>query len=125
MSYYFKINDKDFSMYVNALKVSTQHTYEMKTSANGADRITYKYNRKVIDVGIIPLNDEAMRSLLSEVNKFRVSISVRDPETNTLVENIDCIIPSNTVDYYTIQVGKVMYKAFNLQLKEVNYIGEA
>ena len=124
MSYYFKINDNDYSMYVNKLQVGTEHFYNMKSSANGADRISYKYKRRILDVGIIPLDDAAMTRLLTDVDKFRVSISFRDPLTNTLVEDMTCIIPNNIIEYYTIQVGNVKYKAFNLQIKEVNYIGE-
>lgn len=124
MSYFFKINDNDYSMYVNKLQVGTTHHYQQKSSANGADKITYKYKRRVIEVGIIPLDDAAMMRLMNDIDKFRVSISFRDPLTNTITENMSCIIPNNIVEYYTIQVGKVKYKAFSLQLQEVNYIGE-
>ena len=124
MSYFFKINDNDYSMYVNKLQIGTEHTYQQKSSANGADKITYKYKRRVIEVGIIPLDDATMMRFLSDVDKFRVSVSFRDPLTNTMVENMTCIIPNHIVDYYTIQVGNVKYKAFSLQLKEINYIGE-
>lgn len=124
MSYFFKINDNDYSMYVNKLQIGTEHFYQQKSSANGADKITHKYKRRTIEVGIIPLNDIAMMRFLTDVDKFRVSVSYRDPSTNTLVENVTCIIPNHIVDYYTIQVGNVKYKAFTLQLKEVNYIGE-
>lgn len=125
MSYYFKINGNDYSMYVNKLQVGTEHNYEMRTSAGGADRVTYKYNRKILEVGIIPLDSEAMARLLSDVNQFRVTVSFRDPITNAMVEDMPCIIPSNLVDYYTIQAGNVTYKAFSLSIREINYIGEA
>ena len=124
MSYIFKIDNHDYSMYVNKLQVGTEHHYQQKSSAGGADKITHKYKRRIIEVGIIPLDDAAMMSLLSDVDKFRVSVSFRDPLTNTLVENLSCIIPNHIVEYYTIQVGNVKYKAFSLQLQEVNYIGE-
>ena len=124
MSYFLKINDNDYSMYVNKLQVATQHHYQQESSASGADRITYKYKRRVIEVGIIPLDDAAMMNLMNDIDKFRVSVSFRDPLTNTITENMNCIIPNNIVEYYTIQVGKVQYKAFSLQLQEVNYIGE-
>ena len=124
MSYFFKINNNDYSMYVNKLQVGTEHHYTIKSSANGADRISYKYKRRVIEVGIIPLDDAAMLRLMSDVDQFRVTVSFRDPLTNTVVENMNCIIPNNIVEYYTIQVGNVKYKAFSLQLQEVNYIGE-
>lgn len=121
---FFKINDHDYSMYVNRLQVGTEHFYNLKSSANGADRVSHKYKRRVLSVGIIPLDDAAMANLLSDVDRFRVSVSFRDPSTNMLVENMTCIIPTNLVEYYTIQAGNVSYKAFTLQLNEVNYIGE-
>lgn len=124
MGYFFKINNNDYSMYVNQLTITTQHTFEQKTTAGGKDRITYRYSRRIIDVGIIPLNDTVMARLLNDADKFRVSVSFRDPKTNELVENLECIIPQNVVEYYTIQAGNVSYKAFSLRLQEVNYIGE-
>lgn len=123
MSYFFKINENDYSMYVNKLIVGTEHFYEMKTSALGADRVTHKYKRVTLEVGIIPLDDATMKNLLTDIDEFQVSISYRDPHTNTLVENISCIIPNNLVEYYTIQAGNVKYKAFSLQIKQINRIG--
>ena len=123
MSYFFKINGNDYSMYVNKLIVGTEHFYEQKTSALGADRITHKYKRKTLEVGIIPLDDATMTKLLTDIDKFQVSISYRDPQTNLLVENMSCIIPNNLVEYYTIQAGNVKYKAFSLQIKQINRIG--
>ena len=124
MSYYFKINGNDYSMYVNKLQVGTEHNYKMETSAGGADRVTHKYSRKILEVGIIPLDGEAMARLLSDVNQFRVTISFRDPRTNAMVEDMPCIIPRHLIDYYTIQADKVMYQAFSLTIREINYIGE-
>ena len=120
---YFKIDGHDYSMYVNKLTVGTEHHYEMKTSAMGADRVTHKYKRKVLQVGIIPLDDATMTRLLTDVDKFQVNISYREPQTNTLVENMTCIIPSNLIEYYTIQVGNVKYKAFSLQIQEIRRVG--
>ena len=125
MSYFFKINGNDYSMYVNKLIVGTEHNYEIKTSALGADRVTHKYKRKTLEVGIIPLDDATMMRFLADVDKFQVSISYRDPLTNTLVENMTCIIPNNLIEYYTIQVGNVKYKAFSLQIKEIKGRGGA
>ena len=119
MSYFFKINGNDYSMYVNKLVVGTEHHYEMKTSALGSDRVTHKYKRKTLEVGIIPLDDATMMRFLADVDKFQVSISYRDPLTNTLVENMSCIIPNNLIEYYTIQAGNVKYKAFSLQIQEI------
>lgn len=120
---YFKINGHDYSMYTNSLVITKQHNYDMITSAGGKDRITYRYARRLIDVGIIPLDSETMAQLLADINQFRVTVSFLEPETNTLVENLECIVPQNLVEYYTIQAGNVKYKALSLRLQEVNYIG--
>ena len=116
---YFKINNTDFSMYVNKLQVGTEHFYKSMTNAAGNTLVKYVNSKRTFEVGIIPLDDAAMKSLLTEVDKFNVSISYRDPETNALIENVNCIIPNHLVEYYTIQVGKVSYKAFSLQIKEL------
>lgn len=119
MSYFLKINDNDYSMYVNKLQVGKTHSYkEMKTSA-GNTLVKYINSKRVIEVGIIPLDDSAMVRLLTDINKFQVTVSFRDPETNLLTENVKCIIPNNIVEYYTIQAGNVKYKALSLQIKEL------
>lgn len=119
MSYFFKINDNDYSMYVNKLVVGKEHFYKSMTNAAGNTLVKYVNSKRTIEVGIIPLDSEAMAHFLTDVDKFNVTISYRDPKTNTLVENVKCIIPNNLVEYYTIQSGNVSYKAFSLQIKEL------
>ena len=116
---YFKIGDNDYSSYVSELKVTDNVTYRAQTNAAG-NTVVDKTNRKrEIEVGIIPLNDTVMKQLLSDIEGFQVRISFRNPKTNTLLENLLCIIPEDTVEYYTIQVDKVSYKAFNLSFIEL------
>ena len=81
--------------------------------------VDYINNKRTLEVGIIPLDDTAMAALQSAIDDFSVSISFRNPRTNELEANVSCIIPTDTVEYYTIQVGKVMYKAFVLQFIEL------
>ena len=119
MAYYFMINGHDYSPYVNALKVGTQHNYKLETSALGSEKVTYLNSKRIIEVGIIPLDTATMASLQKDINQFRVSISYLDPETNALVEGLTCIIPQNLVEYYTIRADKVSYKAFTLSIAEV------
>lgn len=119
MSYFFKINGNDYSMYVNKLQIGTEHFYKSMTNAAGNTLVKYVNSKRTIEVGIIPLDSGAMIRFLKDVDKFNVSISYRDPETNTLVENVNCIIPNHLIEYYTIQAGKVSYKAFSLQIKEL------
>lgn len=116
---YFKINDVDYSMYVNELKVKKQFNYNAQTNAAG-DTVVDKINSKRnIEVGIIPLDDEAMMALQVALDAFNVSISFRNPMTNQLEENVNCIIPASNVDYYTIQAGKVMFNEFSLTFIEL------
>lgn len=116
---YFKINGHDYSKYVNSLKVSKQAIYKSATNASGNTVVKYINTKRDFSVGIIPLDDAAMKTLQADINSFRVTISYRDPDTNTLIENVKCIIPLNEVEYYTIQADKVMYKAFLLTITEL------
>ena len=116
---YFKIGDVDFSAYVNALKITNSNNYTALTNANGDTVVDYINSKRTFEVGIIPPDDTAMAALQNAIDDFNVSISFRNPKTNVLETDVDCIIPTETVEYYTIQVGKVMYKAFVLQFIEL------
>lgn len=116
---YFKIGTTDFSNYVNSLKVTTTANYNAQTNAAGNSVVDYINSKREIEVGIIPLDSTKMASLLSAINGFNVNISYRNPQTNALVNNLNCIIPQNNVDYYTIQANKVSYKAFTLKFIEL------
>lgn len=116
---YFKIGSNDYSMYVNELKVNKEATYNLQTNAAGNSVVDYINAKRVIEVGIIPVDDEAMAKLQADIDLFNVSISFRNPKTNTLEENVNCIIPSNTVEYYTIQANRVSYKALMLKFIEL------
>ena len=116
---YFKIGTTDFSAYVNALTIGRKNNYNSQTNANGDTVVDYINTKRTIDVGIIPLDDTVMASLQNAIAPFSVSISFRNPKTNVLEENVACIISSDSVEYYTIQVGIVMYKATKLQFIEL------
>jgi hypothetical protein len=119
MMAYFKINDVDFSPYVNALKVNKEAKYNLQTNAAGNAVVDYINAKRTIEVGIIPLDSEAMANLQAAIDAFSVSISFRNPITEALEEGVGCIIPSNGVEYYTIQANKVMFKAFTLTFVEL------
>lgn len=116
---YFKINGVDFSTYVNKLKVAREHVYKGQTNAAGNLLVKYVNTKRIIEVGIIPLDSAAMASLQTVINQFKVTVSYLDPETGALVENVACIIPHNSVEYYTVRAGNVSFKAFSLELKEL------
>lgn len=116
---YFRIGDKDFSMYVNELKVKRNHNFIAQTNAAGDSVVDYINSKREIEVGIIPLDAKSMLDLQMAIRDFSVSISFINPETNTLEENVSCIIPSNGVEYYTIRADKTMFQAFSLTFTEL------
>lgn len=116
---YFKIGDTDFSMYVSDLKVKVKHNYIAQTNAAGDSVVDYISAKRTVEVGIIPIDAEAMVALQVAIQAFNVSISFFNPETNTLEENVNCIIPSNSVEYYTIRAGKTMFEACSLKFQEL------
>lgn len=116
---YFKINNVDFSKYVNKLEISKTANYNAQTNAAGNTVVDYINSKRTIQVGIIPLDSVAMGELLAAIDAFNVNISFRNPKTNALEENINCIIPSEAVNYYTIQQDKVLFNAFSLEFIEL------
>lgn len=116
---YFKIDNIDYSMYVNELKINKNSVYNAQTNAAGNTVVDYINSKREIEVGIIPLNDTAMQQLQTAIDAFNVSISFRNPKTNALEEGVNCIIPENGIEYYTIQADKVMYNAFTLKFIEL------
>ena len=116
---YFKINNVDYSMYVNELNIKKAHNFNAQTNAAGDTVVDYINSKREIEVGIIALTSSVMPQLLEAIDGFNVSISFRNPKTNALEENVNCIIPDNEVEYYTIQADKVMYNGLNLTFTEL------
>lgn len=116
---YFKIGNKDFSKYVNELSIQSNVNYNAQTNAAGNTVVDYINTKRQITVGFIYMDAAAMLSLQSAISAFSVSLSFRNPKTNTLENNVACIIPSNEIDYYTIQQNKVMYNEFSLTFIEL------
>ena len=114
---YVKIGKTDFSNIVNELKIDKTSNYNSQTNAAGDTVVDYINTKRIIEVGIIPLDDTDMANLQTAINDFKVMISFRNPRTNQL-ETIFCIIPESGIEYYTIQANKVMYKAFKLKFIE-------
>ena len=115
---YLKIDGTDFSQYVNKLLVQTKHKYTARENASGTLMVKYITDKKTVQVGIIPLDAASLKSLMTVINKFEVTVSYLNPETDTL-ETINCIIPTNSVEYYTIQAGNTSAKAFNFSCEEL------
>jgi len=116
---YFKIGNNDYSMYVNALKVVTDRKFNAQENAAGNTVVDYINKKRTIEVGIIPLDANVMARLQADIEQFNVSVSFLNPNTKALENNVNCIIPSNEVNYYTIQVDKVMFDAVTLTFIEL------
>lgn len=116
---YFKIGGTDYSSYVSELNVTKAANYVSQTNAAGDTVVELINHKRSIEVGIIPLNDAIMKQLLTQLNAFNVKISFRNPRTGDLESNVNCIIPEQEIQYYTIQSNKVMYKALRLTFTEL------
>jgi hypothetical protein len=116
---YFVIDDIDFSKYVNKLNIATETIYNQQTNAAGDSVVDYVNKKRTIEVGIIPLDKEAMINLQKAIEAFNVSISFLNPTTGEIEQDVKCIIPSNGVEYYTIQSNKILYNSFSLSFIEL------
>lgn len=116
---YFKIGSKDFSKYVNKLAVETETNYTSQTNAAGDTVVDYVNEKRTIEVGLIPLTAAEMLAVKTAIKPFNVSISFLNPDTNTLEENVNCIIPQNGVEYYTIQSNKTLFQEAELTFTEL------
>lgn len=115
---YLTINGHDYSKYVNKLIVDTKHKYTARENASGNLLVKYITKKRNIQAGIIPLDATTLKTLMADINRFKMTVQFLNPETNTL-ETANCIIPINSVEYYTIQAGNTMTKAFNVTFEEL------
>lgn len=116
---YFKIDGHDYSNCVCELKINKKHNYNSLLNAAGEAVVDYINVKREIEVGIIPLSDTKMAELQADLEKFNVKISYLDAKTKALVNNVNCILPEDNVEYYTIQSGNVLFKQFNLKFIEL------
>ena len=117
---YFSIGIHDYSPYINELKITTNNNYTAQTNAAGNTVVDFVNRKRVIDVGFIYMNEEDIQHLLNDIQYFNVTITVRQiGGGNIIADEINCIVPSTDIEYYTIRKDKVMFKAFKLQFIEL------
>lgn len=116
---YFMIGNNDYSSYCNSLVVTKQANYNSQTNAAGDTVVDFINHKRTIEVGIIPMDSAAMVNLQNDIDSFNVSISFRNPKTGALETGVNCIIPQDNVEYYTIQADKVLFKTFKLEFIEL------
>ena len=115
---YLKINGHDYSMYVNQLKIGKQAIYKSATNAAGNTVVKLVNTKKNFTVGIIPLSAGVMKTLLADIASFTCTLEYLNPETGALT-SLNCYIPNNDVEYYTIRSGKTMFKEFTFVVQEL------
>lgn len=115
---YFKINGVDYSQYVNKLNVQTNHIYNARTNASGNTSVKLVNSKKIITVGIIALDAAVNAALVSALNTFKMTVDFLDPATGQL-GRATCIVPKNSIDYYTVQADKVQTKAYTITFEEL------
>ena len=116
---YFIIDGFDFSPFVNELSIEKEFNYNAQTNAAGDTVVDLINAKRTIEVGIIPVNGEDLVLIQSFIDNFQVMLSFINPLTGFREENVVCIIPSNNVEYYTIQADKVLTKGIKLKFIEL------
>ena len=115
-----KVNSNGYSEYVNRLVVTRQHNTTARESATGMLIVKRKSTVRILEVGIIPLDSAAMVRFMNDINKPNCKVSFLDSLTNTMVENMPCLISANTVEYYTINAANgVKFHPFTIDIQEV------
>jgi hypothetical protein len=116
---YFKIDGVDFSQYVSALKIDKKANYNSQTNAAGNTVVDFINTKRIIEVEIIPLAEIEAATILDAIEVFNVELDFRNPTTQQLELAVNCIIPENNIEYYTIQQNNVMLKGFTLSFVEL------
>lgn len=116
---YIKINGNDYSAFVRSLSVKKAANYNSQTNAAGNTVVDFINHKREIKVGFIYVDSDTMKQIQNDIDLFNVSISFRNPQTGELEEDVNCIMPSSDVNYFTIQVNKVLFNEFELTFIEL------
>lgn len=115
---YFKVNNIDYSQYVSGLKITKTRNFNAQTNAAGNTVIDYINSKRTIAVSFIAADRKQMNFIQTAIKDEMVNLSFLNPDTN-LLETIAAFLPSNEVEYYTIQQNKTIFKAFTLTFTEL------
>ena len=117
---YLAINGVDFSPLVSSLKVGleTLVSQDSGRNANG-DTVLDIVNKKYkIYVGLKYTTQEEMERFLTAIEDYVVEVSFLNPKTNSLT-TIIAYTGTPEPEYFTIQPGKVICKAMELNFIEL------
>lgn len=117
---YLNINGTDVSHLVKGLKVGyeTLVSEDSGRNANG-DTVLDIINRKVkLYVTFRPMDGSDMKTLLSAIGPYVVSVSYRDSKTNA-TNTVTCYHGTPEPEYYWIHNKDVLYKEFSFNFIEL------
>lgn len=116
---YLKLGNWDVSQLVSGLKVSTAANYNARTNAAGNTVVELINTKRTIEATFIPITYEPyIRQLKGLISNLTLNITYRNPETGA-DETVNVMIPTNEIEYMTIQDSKVIYKPFTLTFIEL------
>ena len=117
---YFKINNKDFSHMVSALKVGYETLVSDSSGRNAAgDTVIDVINKKVkLYVTFRHSTGEEMAELLETIKDYLVTATYLDPVEKTL-KSISTYTGTPEPEYYTIQANHTIYKPMSLNFIEL------
>lgn len=116
---YLKINNVDVSHLVKGLKIGYETLVSENSGRNAnGDTVIDIINKKVkVYATFRPMTDSEMKSLLSTIEDYVVTVSYRDSKTNAL-KSATCYSGTPEPEYYTIG-NQVLYKVLNLNFIEL------
>lgn len=117
---YFKINNIDFSNLVSGLKVGYETLVSDKSgrNANGDTVIDVINTKRKVYVTFRHMTDIEMNELLRAIKDYVVTVTVRNPATNTMID-LTTYTGTPEPEYYTIQDTLVVYKPMSLNFIEL------
>lgn len=117
---YFKINGTDFSHLVSGLRVGYETLVSDNSgrNANGDTVIDVVNTKRKVYVTFRHMTDLEMNGLLRAIQDYVVTVSVRNPATNTMID-LTTYTGTPEPEYYTIQAKTVVYKPMNLNFIEL------
>lgn len=117
---YLKINNIDYSQYVNKLSITAKQKYTARESANGDLLVKYITAKRNIQVGLRPLDASRAKGIISAISgaaSMEVKVDFLDPATDSLSTAI-CVVPANTVEYHSINSEGTLLKAVSFTCEE-------
>lgn len=114
---YLMINGTDYSNIVSGIKINYDKDYTTLKTAIGYTFVDYITTNTTLEVSVIALDDNKMKSFLNDIDDISISVSYRYP--GGVLRQLTAFAPSNSIEYYTIQQNNVSFKGMTVKLVEI------